>query len=213
MANPQVYVWAVASTTAVAAVQSRTGAGKLLLNGTLAVATNSGQFIDLGSVSRTITLTSANNLSLINITITGTLNGVAVSQTLAGPNANTVTTTQAFSIITSITTSGTVTAISVGTGTTGFTNWFTFDKHASVANLAIQVDATATVSYSLQVTLDNVQGNNNPLLFTPVVAMTAASTDQLANYTAPLQYARIAIISSDATGALTATFLQQGLHS
>lgn len=213
MANPQVYVWAVASATAIAALQSRTGAGSLLLNGTLAVSTNNGLFVDLGNVNRVVTLTSANNLGAINITITGTLNGVTVTETRAGPVSNTVATTQVFSTITSITTSGTVTAISVGTGTTGYSDWFTFDKHASVANVSIQVDATATLSYSLQVTLDNVQGNNTPLTFTPVTAMTTATTDQLANYTAPFTYARIAMISSDATGAFTATFLQQGLHS
>jgi hypothetical protein len=213
MANPQVYTWPIAAVNAVALVQSRTGAGALLLNGTLKNVNDTGLVIKLGAVSRVLTLTSVNDLHLINVTITGTLNGVVVSETRAGPTSNTVATTQVFSTITSITTSGTVTAMSVGTGTTGYTNWFTFDKHASVANLAIQVDATATVSYSLQVTLDNVQGNNSPLTFTPISAMTTASTDQLANYTAPFQYARIAMVSSDATGAFTATFLQQGLHS
>lgn len=213
MANPQVYVWPVASATAIAALQSRVGAGKLLLNGTLAVNTNNGLFVDLGGVNRVVSLTSTNDLSTVNVTVTGTLNGVNVSETLSGPTSNTVVTTQVFSTITSITVDATVTALSAGTGTTGYTDWFTFDRHASVANVAIAVDATATVSYSLQITLDNVQVNSNPLIFTPVVAMTTATADQLANYTAPFMYARIAMISSNATGAFTATFLQQGLHS
>jgi hypothetical protein len=213
MANPQVYVWPVAAATAIAAVQSRTGAGKLLLNGTLAVSTNNGLFVDLGGVNRVLTLTSVNDLHLINVTITGTLNGVTVTETRSGPTSNTVATTQVFSTITSITTSGTVTAMSVGTGTTGYTNWYFFDYNASVANLAISVDATATVSYSFQVTLDDVQTVASPLTFTPITAMTTASTDQLANYTAPFTYCRVAMISSDATGAMTVTLVQQGLHS
>lgn len=211
MANPIVYSWPVASATAIAAVQSRTGAGSLLLNGNLAKPENNGLFVSLGNVSRVVTLTSVNDLHLVNFTITGTLNGLTVSETLAGPTSNTVATTQVFSSVTSITVAGTVTAVSVGTGTTGYTDWIQFDRHASVANLAIQVDATATLSYSFQVTLDNVQGNNSPLTFTPITAMTTATTDQLANYTAPFTYARIVMNSSDATGAFTATFLQQGL--
>lgn len=213
MANPQVYTWPVAAVDAIALLQGRTGAGALLLNGTLSVPQSNGLFIDLGKVSRTVSITSTNNLSAVNFTINGTLNGLNVTQTIAGPDNDTVETTVVFSTITSVTVSATVAGVSVGTGTVGFTDWFTFDKHASVANLAVAVDATATVSYSFQVTLDNVNGNNSPLVFTPITAMTTASTDQLGNYTAPFQFARIAVISSDASGAIVATFLQQGLHS
>lgn len=213
MGTPQVYTWPIAVTTAVCALQSRTGAGALILNGTLVNTNLSVKTVDFGRINRVVSLTSGNDLHLINITITGTLNGVAQSETIAGPNVNTVETTKVFSTITSVTTDGTVTAISLGSGSTGYTDWFTYDKHGSVANLAIAVDATATVSYSFQVTLDDVQGNNSPLTFTPISAMTTASTDQLANYTAPLNYCRIAMISSDATGAFVATLLQQGLHS
>lgn len=213
MGTPQVYTWPIAVTTAVALLQSRTGAGALVLNGTLVNTNLSVKVADFGRVNRVVSLTSANDLHLINITITGTLNGVVVSETRTGPTSNTVETTQVFSTVTSVTTSGTVTAISLGSGTTGYSDWFTYDKHGSVANLAIQVDVTATVSYSFQVTLDDVQGNNSPITFTPIAAMTTASTDQLANYTAPINYCRIALISSDATGAFVATLLQQGLHS
>ena len=132
---------------------------------------------------------------------------------MAGPNVNTVASTKYYDSITSITTSGAVTAISVGTGTEGFTNWFTFDTHGSVANLAIQCVATATISYSFQVTLDDVQTVASPTTFTPVTTLTTATGSILANYTAPFTYGRIAILSSDATGSLTASFLQQGLHS
>ncbi len=211
MANPQVYTWPIADADGVALLQTYSGAATFLLNGVLA--NISGLYVDLGGISRVITLTSTNNLSGRQITITGTLNGVAQTETRAGPNSNTVATTAVFSTITSITTNGAVTAMSVGTGTSGYTDWFTYDKHGSVANLAIAVDATATVSYSFQVTLDDVQTNVSPLIFTPIAAMTTASTDQLANYTAPLNYCRVAVISSDATGALVVTLLQQGLHS
>lgn len=210
MAKPQVYTWAVAAEAAVCALQSRTGAGSLLLNGTLSTPTNP-LVIDFGNVSRVVTLTSTNNLSGVNVTITGTLNGRAQTETRAGPNNNTVATTAVFSTVTSVTTSNTVTAISLGTGTTGYSDWFTVDPYIGVMNLGIQVIATATVSYSFQVTLDDVQTNASPTLFTPVTALTTATTSQLGAYTTPVAYCRIAMISSDATGAFVATILQQGL--
>ncbi len=213
MGTPQVYTWPVAVTTAVALLQSRTGAGALVLNGTLVNTNLNVKVADFGRVNRVVSLTSANNLSGINITITGTLNGVAVSETRAGPNANTVETTQVFSTVTSVTTTGTVTAISLGTGTVGTTAWFTSDRFLGVTNLSIQVDVTATVSYSFQVTNDDVNGNNSPFTATPITAMTTASTDQLAGYTVPFRFCRIAMISSDATGAMTANLLQQGVKA
>jgi hypothetical protein len=212
MADPKVYTWPVPGANTIALLQTYGAAATLILNGTLN-GSQPNNYVNFGGYSRLITLTSVNNLSAINITITGTLNGVAQTETLAGPNANTVASTKNFSTITSITTNGAITAMSVGTGTTGFTNWFTFDEHTSVANLAVAVNVTGTINYSFQVTLDDVQTNATPLCFTPVTTLTGASTDILGNYTAPFLYGRILVNSSGADGTLIATFVQQGLHS
>jgi len=65
-----------------------------------------------------VTLTSGGNISGTNFTITGTdASGATVNQTIAGPNAGTVTTTQKFLTVTQIATNG-----AVGTNTSaGFT--------------------------------------------------------------------------------------------
>jgi len=213
MSTPQVYTWPIADEDAVALLQTTAGADTLLLNGALSNPNNRGLFVDFGKVSRVVTLTSANNLGAVNVTIAGTLNGVVVTETRVGPNNNTVATTQVFSSVTSITVDDAVTAMSVGTGVSGYTKWFKSNKYPLASQLAVQVDATATVSYSFQVTLDEVNGNNSPLTFTPVVALTTASADQLGVYTVPFNYCRVAMVTSDATGAMTVTMLQQGTHS
>ena len=99
-----------ASTTSIAAGQTLGGAGDLNLTGT---AVNDGS-----NMASTVTLTSSGNISGVNFTITGTdSTGATVSEVKAGPNAGTVTTTQAFLTVTSIAANG-----AVGTNTSaGFT--------------------------------------------------------------------------------------------
>lgn len=84
-----------ASTTAVAPAQQLSGAGDLNLT---SVGVNDGS-----NLATTVSLTSAANLSAINFTITGTdESGAVVSEVKAGPNANTVETTQTYQTVTSI---------------------------------------------------------------------------------------------------------------
>ena len=99
-----------ASTTAIAALQTLGGAGNMTLTGT--------SVSDGSNMDTTVTLTSGGNISGTNFTITGTdASGATVNQTIAGPNAGTVTTTQKFLTVTQIATNG-----AVGTNTSaGFT--------------------------------------------------------------------------------------------
>ena len=99
-----------ASTTAIAALQTLGGAGNMNLTGT--------SVSDGSNMDTTVTLTSGGNISGTNFTITGTdASGATVNQTIAGPNAGTVTTTQKFLTVTQIATNG-----AVGTNTSaGFT--------------------------------------------------------------------------------------------
>lgn len=56
------------------------------------------------SIARAVSLTSANDLSAINFTVSGyDIYGYPMTQTLAGPNATTVNTTKAFKFVVSIT--------------------------------------------------------------------------------------------------------------
>ena len=77
-------------------------------------------FIDFGIVPR-VTLNSAANLSAINFLITGYQNGVFISETLTGPNANTVTSVNCFDTVTQIIPTGTTgSTIQVGVASVGY---------------------------------------------------------------------------------------------
>src|SRR5438105_8434289 len=95
-----------AAVGAIAAAQTTAGAGNLLINGTLATAG-----VAKLDAQRTLGLTSAGNLSAINFTLTGTDDqGRVISEVLAGPNANTVSSVLNYRTITSI-------AVSAAAGT------------------------------------------------------------------------------------------------
>jgi len=223
MARPAVFRWPLASANSVALLQTTAGAASFVLNGALAVGLdNYPPFAVFPGISRVVTLTSTGNLSGVNFTIAGTLNGNAVTETRVGPNNNTVTTTQVYDTVNSVTVDGAVgTATSVGTGTTGYTHWFNSNYHSTVLGMAVAVDVTAAVNYTLQFTYDDVNTVASPVIFTPVdgaagnpgypTDMTGATTDQLALFNVVTRYMRILINSSDATGVLVATFLQQGI--
>jgi len=114
------YTFPVANNLDVCALQNTAGAANLILNGNLADrVTNQVSFIDRG-YSRSISLTSANNLAAVNFTISGIQNGVLITEVLAGPNSNTVYSVQIYDKIYSIATSGLVNQVRAGTGHLGF---------------------------------------------------------------------------------------------
>lgn len=216
--KPVEYTWPVASTTAIAALQNLAGAGTILLNGSLAPSQNtsgSGNYpVVLAGINRTITLTSANNLSAVNFTITGTTNGVASSEVLAGPNANTVTSVNPYDKIISITTNGAVNAVSAGTGTTGWTQWSLLNYDSTYFQVSVLAAVTATINYSLETTIAPDPNFVNSALLTnnPIVAMTGATTSQIGVLTQPCTHVNISINSSNGTGSLNFILLQQGIR-
>lgn len=103
--------WDLPSTTSIGALQSLAAAGSMRLV--------SDAPIKIGH-ERTLSLTSVNNNSGADFTFTGyDWYNNPITEVLAGPNANTVETASNFASISSITTNGAVSAVSVGTGTTG----------------------------------------------------------------------------------------------
>lgn len=107
-----------ANTANIAALQTTAGAGNLVLTagvGVTAVVINGVTRYQF-DVPRAVSLTSAGNISGVNFTISGyDIYGQPMTQTLAGPNANTVNTKKAFWQIVSIAVSGAVgTNTSVG---------------------------------------------------------------------------------------------------
>lgn len=229
MSKPIKIVWPVADVAAVCALQTTAaGGGPLKINGTLATTDTSVPiYAVFPSIIRAVTLTSAANLSGTQFTITGYVpNSVhLVTSVIAGPNANTVTTAEQFNIVTSVSTgAGLVGNVSVGTGRVGSTFWLLHDYFREVANAAIVVSVTAnTINYTFQSTLDD-PFISTPVSFAPIEGVTVetvpadtpminATVSILSRLEFPVHSSRILINSSDATGTLTFSFLQQGLNS
>lgn len=141
MTKPAVFEWPAQDTAAIAALQTAGAGASLILNGTLKQATN--PVVTLLGISRKLTLTSAANLSGGNFVITGTYLGKPQTETLAGPNANTVETTELFNTIESVVSvaSTGVNTVSVGTGSDGHTNPYLVDPYSTVFAVSAQVYA------------------------------------------------------------------------
>lgn len=216
MAKPTIINWPLLSTTQVASLQ----------NVTSNVVLNTGQFDNSGQVvfpsyQRTLSYTSANNLSAINITANGyDFAGNVVTETRAGPNANTVETTNSFYKITSITTSAPANGLSVGTGTEGILSYVQYNNYPVFFNASLQINVTGTIDYTVYQTLQYFQDSTNqglvtytPELFPIVGTLTGATTSQLYKLPlGPITAVQLFVNSSDATGALTFISLQQGVH-
>ena len=226
--QPAVYNWIAATPTAIFNsnnIPPVLGQRSFVLNGDLLNPLAPNSPISLGKIARVISITSAGNVSVVNFTITGTYNGLSVSQTIAGPNATTVYTTQFFNTVDSITFNANVTsATNVGTGNAGVapagawgvTNWFVYDFFTPNSALTVQAKVIAnTVNYSLEVTLDDIitTPEASLTLFNPIAGMTNATTNQIGNINFPIRYARLKFNNATTSaGSLTTTFLQQGLQ-
>jgi hypothetical protein len=211
MSKPAVFNWPAPSVNAVCLLQNTAGAGNLLING--ALSNVGGIFIPsvvFNGITRTISLTSTNNLSGVTFTINGTnFLGTHISESGPGPNNDTRYTTNAFASVTSITVNGAVNAVSVGTGETGQTMWNKYDYYRPYPSLAVQVVVTGTISWTFNVTLDDVT-LVIPTLFAPDTNLTAQTGNAFDTVTDPLNYYNITINSST-NGSLVATFIQQGV--
>ena len=115
------YNWPAPIANGISLFQTTTANTPLLLNGSYVnKTTRIVNFIDFGIVPR-VTLNSAANLSAINFLITGYQNGVFISETLAGPNANTVTSVNCFDTVTQIIPTGTTgSTVQVGVASIGY---------------------------------------------------------------------------------------------
>lgn len=203
--TPIQYNWISASATYIAAIQTVGGAGGAM---TLAVSPTV-----LTGMVRAVSLTSVNNNAAINFTVTGTINGRAASQTIAGPNNNTVETTTIFDTITSIVGSAAFTNVSAGIGHTGQTQWFTNDYNRTVFNMSCAADVTngtGAITYSLISTLDDPT-IIAPLVFNPDANMINLNVDHVGSSIIPCRYSAISISASTNDASLRAVFLQQGV--
>lgn len=105
-----------------AALQTLGGAGNFVLTAGAGVTTRvvNGETRFVLDVPRSVSFTSAGNISAVTMTVTGyDVYGRRMTQTLAGPNANTVNTLKAFKEVVSVAANGAVgTNTSIGIGDT-----------------------------------------------------------------------------------------------
>jgi hypothetical protein len=217
MAYPRVYVWPAPVTTAITALGDYNT--NFPLNGTLS--TPNSSVIAFDNYSRTISITSVNNHAAVNFTINGIYNGANVTQTIAGPNNNTVFGTQLYDTITSITApAGVRNGISFGTGQTGHTRWYLGDYNKKISCFSFQVVVANDITYSLISTLMDVTTNTTPFAAapngitffdpTPANSMTLQAINLYqTGRTAPLRYMAFKITAST-TGSLTGIILENG---
>ena len=181
--------WSVQDLIAVSALQDVVAPGPVLLNGTLFDSTIPDQvsFIK-NNMIRSVSLTSVNDLSLTNFIITGLQNSAYVSETVSGPNNNTIYSTKYYDIITSVVASTAVNGIQIGTGDAGFLPLIAVDVNAVIINYSTSVllPAGSGITYSLLQTLDQINTNFIPFLnqadkLFPAFGLTNETTSQIAN--------------------------------
>lgn len=175
-------------------------------------------------LARTITLTSTDNLSAVNFTIHGTDQfGNTISEVLAGPNNNTVTSVNKYNTITAIASSGNYTHFSIGSGSTGTFQWIKFNTFNVDPNITISAEVLGTINYTVNQTIDslgsyvsvgpffNYVQNTSPVSFPVTANLTAATTNQIYTLNTPVTALQGLVNSSSAGGSLTLNFLQQGI--
>jgi len=199
-----------ASANNIATSQVVSGAANVNLNGSLV----SGGVATLDKPRRVL-ITNVGNDSAVTFTVYGTwIGGQSISETLQGTSGSTVATTLDFATVTQIATSGSTSAsgITVGTNTVAGSRWLRLDSWAN-NNTAIQCNASGTVNYTVQVTMDDPNSPTNPV--TPVnvtwlntndADAVSATADIFTNFQFTPTFARVLLNSG--SGTVTATFAQ-----
>jgi len=187
-------------------------AGNMTING--ALATGGVATLD---TPRRVLFTPAGNESSNTFTVTGTnWSGVPITESIAGTNATAFYTVLDYATVTRITiASGAAGAITVGTNGVASSPWVILDEWA-LPQVAIQCNATGTVNYTLQQTLDNA--NSFSYSTTPAAMNWVNSSDtnvvgatatQQTNYAFAPMWTRVLLNSG--TGSVTARVSQFGV--
>lgn len=203
---------AAASVNAICTSQTPS-AGPLTLNGSTVV--NGVAVLDK---PRRVLFTFAADESANTFTLTGTnWSGSPISEVVAG-TATTAVSLLDYATVTSITISGNAAgAIQVGTNGVAGSRWVRIDEWA-LPQTAIQANASGTVNYTVQQTLDDPNSPISPVAPAAVtwinhadVNLVGASTSVQGNYAYVPAFARVLLNSG--TGSVTATFTQSGVVS
>lgn len=196
---------AAAAVGAIAASQTTAGAGNLTINGTLA--SNGIATLD---VQRTVGITSGGNDSAVTFTIFGTDGqGRVISESLAGPNANTVSSVLNYLTVTRIAVNAAVaSAVTVDTVGTGASQEIVLDQYLKPFSVGIAAElASGSANFTVQYTLDNVFGSSGP--FSWFTAIAAGSVTVAGSQTTPATALRL--LTNSGTGLVNLIVAQAGL--
>lgn len=143
------YIFPASNITDVCNLQNDVG-GKFVLNGNLANQTNSAvAFIDRG-YSRSVIITSSDDLSLNSFFISGYQNGVSIKETIiAGPTAGQIVASdKCYDTITAITTDRVVAAtnVRIGSGYFGFMKLIGLNIKRDVINYSLSTAKLTAVT-------------------------------------------------------------------
>lgn len=202
----QVRTLAAGVVAAIAATQAPTINTPLLINGSLAsggVATMTAQ--------QFVGLTSAGNLSAVNFTITGTDDqGRVISQTIAGPNANTVQTTLNYLTVTSIVPSATsAVTLTVDTVSAGASAEIPLDKYLKPFQVSFSVEGfTGTPNVIVEWTMGDVFGGAPGPFNWFVSSINGVSTNTAGSLISPVSAIRV---RHQAAGTVTFRVEQAGM--
>lgn len=165
-----------------------------------------------------LNLVTSANYTGINFTVTGTgATGQTQTEVIAGPNTSSASSVLFYKSVTSIVSSGGVGGGAVSVGTTGVTStrWVYFDSW-STGTTALQCNASGTVNYTVQSTLDDPSSPTNPVSAVNCVwldsndtAVVNASTSVQSNFAFTPVYGRV--LMNSGTGTVATTFAQTGV--
>lgn len=162
------YKWLVNDPAAVCAVQDVAAIGNLVLNGTYYdTATNTVDFVDNGFV-RNVTITSVNDLSSASFIVNGVQNGLSISETIVGPNNDTVSGVNIYDYILSVTVTAPVMGVSVGMGSIGTFPLIVLTNGTSIAGsyyaLSFNTQSSGGCTYTLYESLSDLTNISVPFL-------------------------------------------------
>lgn len=171
-------------------------------------------------MARQILITDGGNDTGITFTLSGTdWFGAPISEAITGASGATAVSVLDYKTITSISTSGAVaTTVTIGTNGVAHSPPVLFDPYAATSPISIQANASGTVNYTVQQTLDNSTSLGNPTIYGrpdlmtwinhPDANLVGATGNIQGNYAYQSAFARILLNSG--TGTVTATFIQAG---
>jgi len=178
--RPVTYTFTPANTTTTGIATGLTGAGPWT------TFTLSGPSDGL---AHQLALTSAANLSGINLTVTGTdADGVAISETLAGPNATTVETTAFFATVTQISAASTLGAntLDVGWVDEFVSQTIPLEFYVQGQTVNVQVELTGTANFDMEDTMSDIRAVPQPAQGDLLWLNDANFTNKTASLSSPL---------------------------